>query len=189
MDLGRERDRIQRGFEWYQNNLGEALAWFEFDAAASQFHHVYDEPTEGAATKWRPPIIVPVLWVNELEPPRENTPDGVLLTPSLRFAVPAQTLTDCGVSSPMDFRRHLHDLVVYRRSFWSITSYNLHGRLRAPEIIGVTAARRNVDDDMPFDQIPDLTGLGSTMRPSGHLNDGFEGQYFPNHELPARHTP
>lgn len=189
MDLDRERERIQRGFDWYQDAIGEVVAWFEYDAAQSEYHHVYDEPTIGASTKWRPAIIVPVLWINEAEPDRVNGPSGQLITPSIRLAVSKTTLDEAGVSSPMDFPRHLNDLIVYRRTYWAVTSYALHGRLRAPTIIGITAARRNVDDDMPFDTLPALDGLEATYRPRGHLNDGFEDQYFPNHELPARHTP
>lgn len=187
MDLDRERAYIQRkGYDWYQSKLGEALIWFEFDAVVSEYHPVYDEPSLDEKRRWRHPILLPVLWVNEEEQARNNDPQGRLVTPSIRFAVGVRTMRDSGISTPTQADRHLNDIVVYKGYYWAITDYQIRGRMHDHVIVGVTASRINVDSDMPFDDLPDINGITLEDAPQGFPSDAPNAQWF-EHELPANH--
>lgn len=189
-DLRRERAHIERkGWDFIQQTIGEAVLWLEFDATSSAMHPVYDEPMEDAGRAWKPPILVPALWVNEREDARTPDGDGRLPTNSLRLGVPYSSLVKVGLSEPQDSRRHLNDVLVYRRNFWAVNRYELRGRLRAPVMVGVTATQINVDDDMAFDTLPEINGLLTTVRPIGFPSDTYITQTFPEHELPAHHEP
>lgn len=188
MDLRRERTHIERkGFQWVQDNVGEAVLWLEFDAHNSAMHPVYDEPMEGAGRAWKPPVLVPAQYVNESEAPRDSTEDARLQTNAIRLAVPFVYMVRSGISEPQDNVRHLNDMLVYRRNFWSINRYDIRGRLRSPIMVSVTATQIRVDDDMAFDDLPDIDGLLTTVKPLGFPSDTFTTQTFNHHELPAHH--
>lgn len=188
MDLRRERSHIERkGFRYIQDTVGESVLWIEYDAFNSSSHNVYDEPTIGAGRAWKPPVLVPALWVNESEDSRSNSPEGRLPTNALRLGVTLTALTKAGISVPDDYRRHLNDVLFYRRNFWKVSDYQIRGRLRRSIIVGVAASQVKVDDDMPFDTLPDINGLLTTVRPAGFPSDGYVNQTFNEHELPAYH--
>lgn len=188
VDIRREREHIQRkGFDYVQATYGEAILWLEFDALNSEYDQVYDEPSVDAQRSWKPPILVPVQFANETEDSRANNRDGRLPTNSIRFAVSMRDLRRVGLSAPEDSRRHLNDLLVYRGNFWRVGDYQKRGRLRETMIVGITATQVLVDDDMPFDTLPSINGLASTVRPRGPQTDGYPTQDFPEHELPAFH--
>lgn len=188
VDIRRERAYIDRkGYKFIQDVVGEAVLWLEYDALHSASHHVYDEPTEGATRAWKPPILVPALWVNETEGARENSADGRMVTNTLRLAVSVSTLTAVGLSGPTDSRRHINDMLVYRRNYWRVDDYQIRGRLRKSIIVGITATQVLVDDDMPFDVLPSIDGLLSTVRPMGFPTDGYANQTFNEHDLTAHH--
>lgn len=189
MDLAHELDHInEKGYGWFQENLGEAVIWFEYDAVNSEYDNVYDEPSLTETRVWRPGIIVPALWVNELEDTQRSDGDAKRIISSLRLAVPVKTFREVGLSSPLDTRRHLNDLIVYRRNYWTVAQYTPRGRMRDSAIVGISAAQVNTDD-MPFDTLPSFAGLDATDRPKGFPSDGFAGMTFPEHELPAHQAP
>jgi hypothetical protein len=188
VDIRREREMIRRkGFDFAQKTVGEAVLWIEYDALNSETHNVYDEPTIGAGRAWKSPILVPVQWVNESEAGRANDVAGRLPTDSIRFAVDMRTLRRCGLSAPEDSRRHLNDLIVYRRNFWRVGDYQKLGRLRETTMVGVRASQIHAGDDMPWGDLPVIDGLLSTVRPQGPQNDAYPTQTFDNHERPAYH--
>lgn len=188
VDLRREREMIRRkGFAYAQQTIGEAVLWIEYDAKNSETHDVYDEATIDAGRAWKPPILVPVQWVNEAEATRANDTAGRLPTNSLRFAVDMRTLRRCGLSAPEDSNRHLNDLIVWRRNFWRIGRYEKMGRLRETTMVGVTASQIHAGDDMPWGDLPQIDGLLSTARPTGPQNDSYPTQTFDEYELPAYH--
>lgn len=188
MDIRREREAIiRKGFDYMQETIGEAVLWLEYDSLHSEIDAVYDEPSATAERMWKTPILVPVLFANETENIRANNRDGRLTTNSIRFSVPFRTLRRVGLSAPEDSRRHLNDMVLYRRNYWRIGRYEKSGRLRETTIVGVTATQIRVDDDMPFDTLPQINGLASTVRPQGPQSDGYLTQTFDEHEKPAYH--
>ena len=186
MDLRTERAHINTGYDWWQSNLGEAVAWFEYDAVNSSSHSVYDEPTVDATRIWKPVIFVPVLWVIRSEDDELNTEEGRTTTDTLRLAVPMDTLRKVGLSKPDDAARHLRDLIVYNRTYWNVGSYQRRGRLRSSNVIvGVNCTRVYESDDMPFDSLPAMPDNGLVTRPGGFPTDGYAAQSFPDYEKPA----
>ena len=190
MDLNLELEHIiRKGYDWYQANLGEVVIWFEYDAVNSEFDHVYDEPSMDAQRKWRPPVLVPTLWVSEEEDDRTNNCDGRLVTPDIRLAVPMRTLTEVGLSAPRNASRHHNDLLVYRGNYWTVNAYQIRGRMRTDYVIvGVTATLVDIESDMVYDELPDINGLVMEKAPQGFPSDGFRNQTFDEHDLPAFHS-
>lgn len=185
VDLARERRMIdRRGYDWYTHNLGETVIWFEYDAVESEYHPVYDEDSVGGTRRWRPGILVPVLWANKTEGDRVVTPEGRQVIPTLRLAVPVSQLRRVGLSSPMDAARHLNDVLVYGRTQWLVESYQLRGRLRDSVVVGVNCVKIFPEDEMSLGVPPDYVGLASTQRPRGFPSDA-PPQEWPEHVLPA----
>ena len=180
MDLQRELGLLQRrGYDFYQQKMGEVVLWFEYVAEEHTGDSIFDE---GGRT-YRPPCDVPVLWVTETEDYERNTEAARRVTPTLRFAVSVQAMRRSGVSDPTSSRRHLNDVVVYKSTYWSVGSYDIHGRLgQSDVIIGVNATKIHPSDDMVFDTLPDFGGIDATTRPRGDLTDDY-------HEWPEQFLP
>lgn len=185
MDLAHERSHIRKVYTQYRNGFGEAVIWWEYDAVNSEFDDVYDEDAlGGAARAWKTPVIVPALWVNEIEGSKVIDLDGRQVVPELRLAASIDTLRDVGLSSPNLADRHLNDLVGYRGTYWKVTGYQIRGRLRDNMIVGVTAAKVFIHDEFPNNAPPTFPGFPTADMPKGFPTDA-PAQSWPDHELPA----
>lgn len=175
MDTRRELAEIRRScLGWYQENLGEGVLWYEYDAEHSTFPSVFDE---GGRT-YAKGIGVPVLWVIENEDDEENPPEGGRFNPTLRFAVDITQIRRAGVSDVMDAERHQNDIVLFHRTLWTINAYQIRGRMGGHSvIIGVEAERVSPDEDFVFDHIPgDLVNqLGPLYREHAYGTGGGLG--------------
>jgi hypothetical protein len=174
MDTRRELTYIrQRGLGWYQENLGEGVLWYEFDAEHSVFPSVFDE---GGRT-YAKGIGVPVLWVIENEDDEDNPPEGGRYEPTLRFAVDVAQIRRSGISDVMDAERHQNDIVLFHRTLWTINAYQIRGRMAGHSvIIGVECERVSPDEDFIFDHIPvELVGLLPLMREQAYHTGGARG--------------
>jgi hypothetical protein len=178
MDLARELSLIQdKGYGFFEEHLGEAVYWCEFDAVNSQFNKVYDE----AGRRWKDPILVPALWVNVPEGTKDVSPDGRRVVPSIALAVPVATLRQTGLSNVEDAGRHLNDLLFYDNTWWEIGSYQVRGRLRQKSVIvGVQGTKFFPDEDAVFDVLPFRDADRATRRPLGVPNE--EEPEFPEHD-------
>jgi hypothetical protein len=185
VDIRRELEHIERkGAKFIEEVIGEAVVWFEYDAVLSAYDHVYDEPSMTEKRIWNSPILVPVLWVSITQGDRVNEHQGRLVTDSLRLGVSMRRLRDVGLSDPDDNRRHLNDLLLYRRRLWTVSVYAKRGRLRDTVNLDVTATEVH-EDDMPFDSLPTFNGISFGDRPMGFPSSEYDDQSFPLHELPA----
>lgn len=185
VDIRRELEHIERkGARFVEETIGEAIVWWEYDAVNSAYDHVYDEPSMTEKRVWKPAIIVPVQWISITQGDRRMETQGRMVTDYLRFGISIRRLRDVGLSDPSDHRRHLNDLILYRRRLWAISVYAFRGRIR--DYVNVDVAATEIhEDDMPFDTLPTFDSIAFVDRPKGFPSSEFEDQSFPEHELPA----
>lgn len=165
VDPRREAHHIHKEFQRYQSRFGEAVMWFVFDTASSQYDSVYDE----GFRQYQQAKKVPVLWVDQQEASEEYGPEGRRPTQRIRLAVGARTLWECGISvteahgnriqdesiSPVWKDDRLNDLLYYDGRFYSISNFQIHGRLQGEDvIIGISGIETYPSDEFNLDISP-----------------------------------
>lgn len=170
-----ELSQIRRQLAWYQREHGETVVWYELDAKTS----VYDETFNVRNKVYRPPVVVPALWVIYTEDVQESTAEGGRHVPTLQFAVSMWEFRRLGISDPYDFERHLNDLVVYYGEYFSIGEYSPQGRLwRDDVILGINAIRVYPEEEMVGSEVPDAEFVAESTRPSRGVNTDSTETYL-----------
>ena len=83
VDMRREHAYQQRMMRDLQGHIGETVLWFRFDVSGSQYHDVYDEGNK----QYLPPLLIPFIWLDQVEDPKQYTDVGRRPTMRLRGAV------------------------------------------------------------------------------------------------------
>ena len=158
MDLRQEIEHIiNNGYGWYQENLGEAVVWHEFDSDNTDYHNVYDE----GGRRYTAGVYVPALWVVVTEDRATRSDEGRKPTERISMAVSARAMDLSGVSDPEDYARHLNDVVRYAGRLWTVGEYNIRGR---DVIIGISGTQIYSDEEMVFDELPPGMALAGDHR-------------------------
>jgi hypothetical protein len=178
-DTRTELAHIQRQLDWWQDEHGEVVAWYEFDSKASHYHDVFN--VQGKV--FRPPIIVPVLWVTPIEDVQETVAEGRRNVGTLQLAISMWSFRRTGVSDPYDYERHQNDLLVYQGEYYSVGEYTLLGRLwREDVILAVNGIRVYPEEELTGSEIPDAEFVAEASRPDlGNTDD----QTFLHYPPPA----
>lgn len=176
IDTRREQRHIWREYRRFFRQIGEKVIWFQFDTGASSYDDIYDE----GGKDYRPGIHVPALWVDQIEDPEQYSGEGRRPTQRIRFAVSSMALALRGISpyeahgnelgsarpsaplppqvgrpsSPwLDDR--LNDVIYYDQRFYSLSQFQIRGRLRSQDvIIGVAGIELIPEDESVFDFFP-----------------------------------
>ena len=113
--------------------------------------------------------MVAILWVDQIEPPEQYQPEGRRGYHSLRFAVSAKTMYECGLSTleatghrlwdagvvnSTWFDDRLNDLLYYDGRYWEVMNYQIRGRIREDVIVGITCTETYIEDERIFDVSP-----------------------------------
>lgn len=177
--MEQELAHINKQFARYQNRNGEGALWYEWSGDESAGGDLFDE----AGRVYEKPIGMALLWATEMEDPELNSREGRRPVSTLRGAFSVQTARRSGMSDPLDYARHLNDIVVYNGMFYSVSSYEVHGRIgRTDVIIGFTGKQIYPSEDMPFDVLPEVPDSMPLSRSFGRVNETTE-RY--NYERPA----
>jgi hypothetical protein len=162
LDTRREALHIEREFNRYHQKIGESVVWFRFDTQASEYSALYDE----GGRAYQSGILVPLLWVDQIEAPEQYTPEGRRPYQSLRFAVSAKAMYevgigdreahghrvwDAGVIKDTWLDDRLNDICYYNGRYYEIMNFQIRGRIREDVIIGVTCTEIYVEDERVFD--------------------------------------
>lgn len=165
MDPRREAREIWKHFDRYQNDVGESILYYVFDAVNSVFDRVYDEGYRRYHTATR----IPILWVDQQEATEDYTPEGRRPTQRIRLAVAARALYEAGIpvtethgnrlqdESPSTVWREdrNHDILYYDGRYYEVSAFQIRGRVKGEDvIIGITGIETFPDDDMSFDFTP-----------------------------------
>ena len=81
IDMRREANRIFRAFDRYQKDVGETVVWFRFDTVNSRYDEIYDDGYRTYLTG----ILVPALWLDEIEDPEQYNDQGRRPTQRIRL--------------------------------------------------------------------------------------------------------
>ena len=162
IDSRRETQHIQREMLRLQQQIGENVVWFKFDPDATTYDSVYNE----SGRRYLKGINVPVLWIDQGEAPEQYTSEGRRPVMSLRFAVQSRAISevhigtqeahghriyDRGLIKGDYFDDRLSDVVYYDGRYWEITNFQIRGRIREDQIVGVTCTEIYVEDELTFD--------------------------------------
>ena len=176
IDTRREQQHIWKEYGRFYKTIGEEVIWFKFDTDASQWDDVYDE----GGRSYKPGIRVPALWVDQIEDPEQYSGEGRRPTQRLRFAVSASSLAMRGINTqeahgntigalkpsapyPAQTGRpaaawlddRLNDVVFYDNRFYSLSNFQIRGRLQTQDVvIGVAGIELILDDEVDFDFFP-----------------------------------
>jgi hypothetical protein len=182
LDTRRESNHIQRELLRYQARIGEAVIWFEFDVDNSQFDRVYNE----GGRFYRQGRAVATLWVDQGEAPEQYLPEGRRTVVTLRFAVAARTITEVGIGlqeahghriydrgliNEKWFDDRLNDVLYYDGRYWEVNNFQIRGRIREDNILGVTCTETYPEDEYTFD-FPPAINWGLPVAP---IDSGYGG--------------
>ena len=165
MDVRREVREIWRHFDRYQEDIGEALIYYKFDAESSNYDDVYNE----GYRRYEPGIKIPILWQDQSEANEDYAPEGRRPTQRIRLAVSARDLHEAGISvtevhgnrltddSPSIVWRYdrVHDIIYFDNRYYEVSAFQIRGRAKGEDvIIGITGIETFPSDDMAFDYSP-----------------------------------
>jgi hypothetical protein len=177
--MAQELAHINRHYGRYGDRNGEGALWYEFDPQSSVTPDLFDE----GGRRWKPPIGMAMLWITETEDPEANSREGRRTQSTIRGAFSVQSARQSGLSDPTEYTRHLNDILLYNMRFYSINTYEVHGRVGQTDVvIGFSGIEIYPDEDMAYDLLPDLADPFATRRPFGYVNDLHERWNYP---LPA----
>ena len=106
MDVRREVREIWKHMSRYQEDIGEAIIYYKFDAVTSVYDHVYDE----GYRRYEPGLRIPILWIDQSEATEDYAPEGRRPTLRIRLAVSARDLYEAGMISYEDALRNADSL-------------------------------------------------------------------------------
>ena len=72
MDVRREASQIFKHFGRYQQDIGEGIIYYKFDADNSEYDEVYDE----GFRRYHFGTRIPILWVDQAEAVEDYAPEG-----------------------------------------------------------------------------------------------------------------
>jgi len=165
MDSRREALPIQKHFARYHNDVGEAIIYFIFDADNSAYDRVYDE----GFRRYHRGIRIPILWVDQMEATEDYSAEGRRPTQRVRLAIAARPVYEAGISitevhgnrlgdtSPSTTwrRDRLSDLFYYDARFYSVSGFQIRGRVQGEDVImGLTGIEEFHADDLTLDFPP-----------------------------------
>lgn len=164
IDLRREQAHIFKEFDRYQRRVGESVIWFKFDVDTSAYDDVYDE----GGRRYLPGIIVPCLWIDEVEDIETYQDVGRRPTQRVRLAVSARTMNEVTIGAvevhggrlqddkpdaPW-FDDRLNDIFYYSGRFYAVSNFQVKGRMRGDTIVGVSAIETMLEDERVWDLFP-----------------------------------
>lgn len=146
-----EMNRIETGLmreahrEW-----GDHIKWFVFDPEASDKNDIYDV---GEERRWRPPLLVPCLWITRITGDDSYRPEGLSVSDTLQFATTYGVLQDkLGWETPeLDVRDTLKDRLVFEEKIFTIVAFDVAGSLLTREAIVAVRADQVREDQALFD--------------------------------------
>jgi hypothetical protein len=159
MDTRRELGLINKHVRLRNREAGENVVWYEFKdlgTGGSVYDDVYDEGVPGAGGKsYDRGLIVPTIYVEEVEDEFRAIDDGRQPTQNLRATILFKDIEAAGVTNPREYNKHLNDLFEYDSRYYRVRSYRVRGRMNNEHPNGeamllVTGVEIFPDQEMPF---------------------------------------
>lgn len=166
IDMRRETHHIWREMGRMQNTIGEAIVWFLFDTTTSH-DRVYDE----GGRDYLPGVLVPVLWIDQIEDVERYAAEGRRPTMRLRTAASAHAIYETigknveahggrvwdtrPVTNKPWFDDRLNDVLFYDGRFYEVSNYQIRGRAQESDVvIGISGIETDGVDERLWDLFP-----------------------------------
>lgn len=159
IDMRREAAHIFKQMDRMQSVVGEAIVWFLFDLTSS-YDRVYDEGN----LNYHKGVLVPVLWIDQVEDVVNAAPEGRRPTVRLRTAMSARAIyetigknTEAHGGRTWDVKPanknwwddRGNDVLWYDGRFWQVSNFQIRGRAKELDVvIGVSAIEVQGDEQL-----------------------------------------
>lgn len=160
VDLLREHDLIEKQLDIFMETAGEAVVYYEFvplgydPATDSTYDAVYDESPSGlGGLTFSPPILLPTIYVEEIEDTNRAIDRGRQPVQNLEIAASIRKAELAGLHGPWEYQQHLNDLILYDGRFYIITDFRARGRLEGEVILVIKAQETYIDQEHVNDRL------------------------------------
>jgi len=159
VDVQRELNLINKHIRHHHTQAGEVVHWYEWlpfdEAGGSTYDDVYDEGNfTGAGRKYKPAVVVPTIYIEEIEDESRAIEEGRQPTQNVRLTILFKDMLEAGIDDPEEYRPHLNDMFLYDNRYYSVYKYKARGRLREEVIVAVEGVEVYVDQEYVLDLPP-----------------------------------
>ena len=159
VDVQRELGLINKHIRYHHAQAGETVHWYELkpfnSVGGSTYDDVYDEGNlTGAGRKYRAAVVLPTIYVEEVEDESRAIEEGRQPTQNLRLTMLFADLVEAGIEKPEEYRPHLNDMFMYDSRYYNVYRYKARGRLRDEVIVTVEGVEVYLSQDMVLDVPP-----------------------------------
>lgn len=162
VDLRKELSLINKHIRQHGREAGSSIVWYEFLALGegSEYDDIYDEGDLGVTGRsYAPGIIIPTIYVEEIEDQFTGSEDGRQPTQNLDVTMLYQDVLRSGMSDPWEYQRHLNDMLSYDGRFYKVSAYRVRGQAPSDVLVVVKAFQIYVEQDMVLDNPPEVPTL------------------------------
>lgn len=159
MDVQRELGLITKHIRYHHTQAGETVFWYQLipfgETGGSTYDDVYDEgDTTGGGRKYRTAIVIPTVYVEEIEDEARAIEEGRQPTQNLRLTLLFRDLVEAGIENPEEYRPHLNDMFMFDNRYYNVYRYKARGRLREEVIVTVEGVEVFIGQEMVRDLPP-----------------------------------
>lgn len=165
VDVRKELSLINKHIRQHNREAGEHVVWFEYlepdgTNATTVRDDVYDmgyvDDEDGSlGRKYSPGIVIPTVYVDEIEDQFYADQDGRQPIQNIRVVILYDDAFRAGMTEPHEYQPHLNDMFYYQGRYFKIHTYQARGRLQNEVIIAVNGYEVYIDQEMPFDPGPE----------------------------------
>lgn len=162
VDLRKELSLINKHVRQHGREAGSSIIWYEFLAfgEGSEYDDIYDEGPVGAdGRSYAPGISIPTIYIDEIEDQFTLAEDGRQPTQNIDVTMLYQDVLRAGMSEPWEYQKHLNDMLSYDGRFFKVSAYRSRGQAPSDVIVSVRAFEIYIDQDMVFDNPPEVTAV------------------------------
>jgi hypothetical protein len=137
------------------------VLWYQlvpFSPGGSTYDDVYDEGNlTGAGRRYLPPLVLPTLYVEEVEDEARAIEEGRQPTQNVKLTMLYRDLVDAGMLNPEEYKPHLNDMFRYDGRYYNVYKYKARGRLREEVIVAVEGVEVYLGQEFVLDVAPTYT--------------------------------
>lgn len=177
--IRREVRSIERGLKQFQREVGDVITWYEFDPVNSTPEDTYGEgplpnpmdPTQavvGTGLAFRPPVVIPAVWVRFIPPEAIQTDSGEYTINHLSLRIAVDSLRRSGLRQSLDPAFHYNDRFAYRDFPYRVEEYAPKGWLGGAYLIVDVTGRQLKEEEFETDAFP----MGETAQAATYWTPG-----------------
>lgn len=166
VDVRTELSLINKHIRQHNREAGEHVVWFEFlepdgTSATTVRDDVYDmgSPVAGEGRKYAPGIVIPTIYVDEMEDQFYADQDGRQPIQNIRVVMLFDDAYRAGMTTPHEYQPHLNDMFYFDGRYFKIYTYQVRGRLQNEVVIAVNGYEVYIDQEMSFDPGPESPSI------------------------------